>query len=265
MRPPRDPDVLHVCRRFDRLLTAKPGEWGEKFAPHFGPDRRRDRREAILLTLKTAFTRMDFLEGNVFVDGPASDKGISVETMVQLTLCARDRIKEALADLKTAQIERFDRCPFEITKGKMAGRTIVRRLPKSQPRSEKNGKYSAEPAIRNLHIKTIARIFRCENLIERLIKESHQAPRARRAPAGPTSAQSHGGEASGAGGGLAGKASQEPQGRADLVGDLVVGKLDAIVDMSAEQQALMSEIEAAKVEALHELATHARRARRAAR
>jgi hypothetical protein len=261
VRAPRDPDVLHICRRFDRLLTAKPAEWGEKFAPYFGPNRRRDRREAIVLTLKTAFTRVDFLEGNIFIDGPASDKGIAVETMAQLTLCAPDRIKEAFGDLKTAQIERFDRCPFEITKGKLAGRTIVRRLPKSQPRSEKNGKYSAEPAIRNLHLKTIARIFRCERLLERLIKKAtKRREREGRVPVPLRRSLMEARRAASAAAWRA-KLRKNRKGEPTLVGDLVTGKLDAIVDLSAEQQALMSEIESAKTEALHEWRrTHGARA-----
>ncbi len=168
IRPPTDPGIRTVTRSIDRLLDANPKEWRRDFEKYFGPDRRRDRREALTLTLKASLTRTDFLTGNTYVDGPKSDLGCSIMWLAEHTLCGPDRIREAISDLKTAQIERYDRCPVAIEKGKLAGQTIVRRLPKAQPRKLDNGSYTAEPAIRNYSWDRIGEIFRCSGTIKRL-------------------------------------------------------------------------------------------------
>jgi len=176
--PPRDSRIRTICRSIDKLLSADAKEWNRRFAKYFGPDRRRDRREALTLTLKAAFLRTDFLTGNTYVAGPKSDRGCSVMWYAKNTMCAPDRVREAISDLKTAQIERFDRCPVAIEKGKLAGQTIVRRLPKAQPRSEENGVYTAEPAIRNFDCKQIGLIFSCSGSIK-LLKTAAQKRRDR--------------------------------------------------------------------------------------
>jgi hypothetical protein len=176
--PPRDSRIRTICRSIDKLLSADSKEWRARFAKYFGYDRRRDRREAITLALKAAVTRTDFLTGNTYLDRPKSDKGCSIAWYAERTLCAPDRIKEAISDLKTAQLERFDRCPVAIEKGKLAGKTIVRRLPKAQPRSEENGHWTAEPAIRNFDWKQIGLVFRCSGSIK-LLKTAAQKRRDR--------------------------------------------------------------------------------------
>lgn len=168
IRPPRNPLVRVVCRSIDKMLDASSSEWRKRWAKHLGPDRRRDRREALALTLKAVVTHAEFLTGNVYVDGPKSDLGCSIMWLAKKTMCGPDRIREAIADLKTAQLERFDRCPVAIERGKLAGQTIVRRLPKAQPRSQQDGAYTAEPAIRCFDWKKIGEVFNCVGTVKRL-------------------------------------------------------------------------------------------------
>lgn len=178
VRPPRDSRIRTICRSVDKALDASAKEWDARFAKYFGEDRRRDRREAHVLVIKTIVTHAAFLTGNVYVDGPKSDRGCSISWLAEHTLLGPDRVKEAIADLKTALIERFDRCPVAIERGPLAGRTVVRRLPKAQPRAEKNGHWTAEPAIRCIDWEKLGEIFRCSGSIK-LLKAAAQKRRKR--------------------------------------------------------------------------------------